>query len=61
MRNGRRAGGEDSLVFLQSVSSFLICVCVVCLSLRSVAKMDQATVEIDDGKEEIEVPDTMYQ
>ena len=29
--------------------------------LRNVAKMDDAKVEIDDGKDENVVPDTMYQ
>lgn len=29
--------------------------------LRNVAKMEDAKVEIDDGKDETVVPDTMYQ
>ena len=28
---------------------------------RNIAKMEDATVEIDDGKDESVVPDTMYQ
>ena len=30
-------------------------------SIRNIAKMEDAKVEIDDGKDESVVPDTMYQ
>lgn len=41
----------------------LSCLCYpsVCLSIRNVAKMEDAKVEIDDGKDESVVPDTTYQ
>lgn len=34
---------------------------VICLPISDMAKMEDARVEIDDGKEESVVPDTMYQ
>lgn len=32
-----------------------------CLSVRNVAKMEDAEVKIDDGKDDSVVPDTLYQ
>lgn len=40
-------------------NAFLTCPCY--LSVRNIAKMEDAKVEIDDGKDESEEPDTMYQ
>lgn len=34
---------------------------IFCLTIRNVAKMEDAKVEIDDGKDENVVPDTIYQ
>lgn len=33
----------------------------MCVFVRNVAKMEEAEVKIDDGKDDSVVPDTMYQ
>lgn len=38
----------------------ILCVCV-CPPVRNVAKMEDAEVKIDDGADDIVVPDTIYQ
>lgn len=37
------------------------CIISVCVFVRNVAKMEEAEVKIDDGKDDSVVPDTMYQ
>ena len=43
--------------FIMHITSYLS----VCPSISNIAKMEDAKVEIDDGKDESVLPDTMYQ
>lgn len=52
-----------NVVIVSFPACFFVCLFTSSLPVlfRNVAKMEDAKVEIDDGKEELVVPDTTYQ